>query len=140
MKPLLVVTGLLLAIVVVLRVGTTAERSTPPPPGSNGLGRELRPVPRSQLADEEINRQDPPDGERERREAHAFDRRPLLSALPATLHGVTFDIAGLAADDRTTIIDADGRGAGRRRVRIAFETLLRRTGDRSHAYRLAVRP
>ena len=139
MKPLLVVTGLLLAIVVVLGMGTTAERPTPPP-GSNGSARELRPVPRSQLADVEINRQDPPDGERERREAHAFDRRPLLSALPATLHGVSFDIAGLAADDRTTIIDADGRGAGRRRVRIAFETLLRRAGDRSHAYRLAVRP
>ncbi len=139
MKPLLVVTGLLLAIVVVLRIGTTAERPTPPP-GSHGSARELRPVPRSQLADEEINRQDPPDGERERREARAFDRRPLLSALPATLHGVIFDIGGLAADDRTTIIDADGRGAGRRRVRIAFETLLRRTGDRSHAYRLAVRP
>lgn len=139
MKPLLVVTGLLLAIVVVLRIGTTAERPTPPP-GANESARELRPVPRSQLADEEINRQDPAHGERERREARAFDRRPLLSALPATLHGITFDIAGLAADDRTTVIDADSRGVGRRRVRIAFETLLRRTDDRSHAYRLAVRP
>ncbi|MDQ3677210.1 MAG: hypothetical protein M3401_10475 [Actinomycetota bacterium] len=101
---------------------------------------DLRPVPAPQLTEEQINRQDPPDPQRQRDEARAFDRRPLLSALPTTLQGVTFDIGGLAADGRTTIVLADAHGLGRRRARIAYETLRRKTGDRSRSYRLESQP
>lgn len=141
MKPLLAITGLLLAIataVALLDAGTSEPPTTPP--GSSERTGELRPVPGSQLADEEINRQDPSDPEREDREARAFDQRPLLNALPITFRGVTFDIGGLAADGSTTIIHADHRGLGRRRARIAFETLRHQTGDRSDVYRLELRP
>ncbi|MCA1679749.1 MAG: hypothetical protein LC790_19480 [Actinobacteria bacterium] len=113
-------------------------RTTPPPSGTATVG--LRPVPAPRLTAEQINRQDPLDARRQRGEAHAFDRRPLLNALPTTLQGVRFDIGGLAADGRTTIIRADARGLGRRRARVAYATLRRRTGDRSRSYRIEIRP
>lgn len=100
----------------------------------------VRPVPAPSLTDLQINRQDPPDPQRQRDEARAFDQRPLLSALPTTFQGVTFDIGGLAADGRTTIVLADAHGLGRRRARIAYETLRRKTGDRSPSYRLEIQP
>jgi len=100
----------------------------------------LRPVPAPRLTARQINRQDRPDARRQRDEAQAFDRRPLLNVLPTTLHGVMFDIGGLAADGRTTIVRANARGLGRRRARIAYETLRRRTGDRSRSYRLETQP
>jgi len=53
---------------------------------------------------------------------------------------VRFDIGGLGADDKTTIITADAQGLGTRRARIAYETLLRRTDDRSSSYRLRLQP
>ena len=101
----------------------------------------LRPVPAPRLTEEQINRQDPRDTRRQRYEARAHDRRPLLNALPTTLQGVRFDIGGLAADGRTTIILADANGLGRRRARIAYATLRRQIGDRSpRSYRLEIRP
>ena len=99
-----------------------------------------RPVAGSGLSDEQIDRQDPPDPIRQRSEALAHDRRPLLNALPVVVHGVSFDIGGLAGDDRTTIIRADARSLGERQARIAFQTLRRLTGDRSRSYRLDVSP
>ena len=100
----------------------------------------LPPVPAPRLTARQINRQDPPDARRQRDEARAFDRRPLLSALPTTFESVRFEIGGLAADGRTTIIHASAGGLGRRRARIAFDTLRRRIGDRSRSYRLVIMP
>jgi hypothetical protein len=100
----------------------------------------LRSVPAPQLTAHEINRQDPPDARRQREEARVFDRRPLLSALPMTLQSVHFEIGGLAADGRTTIIRANAGGLGHRRARVAFNTLRRRTADRSRSYRLDITP
>ena len=98
----------------------------------------LRPVPAPRLTAREIDRQDAPDRRRQRREAAAFDRRPLLNALPVVLHGVRFEIGGLATDGRTTIIRARVAGLAHRRARDAFATLRRRTGDRSRSYRLDI--
>jgi hypothetical protein len=110
--------------------GTTARRSTV----------ALRSVPVPRLTARQINRQDPRDARRQRDEARAFDRRPLLSALPTTFQSVRFEIGGLATDGRTTIIHASAGGLGRRRARIAFDTLRRRIGDRSRSYRLVFMP
>ena len=134
---------LLIAAVVVVGVALLTEdtqhgRTTPPPSGTATVG--LRPIPAPRLTEEQINRQDPPDARRQRDEAHAFDRRPLLNALPTTLQAVRFDIGGLAADGHTTIIRAEARGLGRRRAWIAYATLRRRSGDRSRSYRLEIRP
>lgn len=138
----LLATLLIAAVVVVgviLLTGDTQHgRTTRPTSRTPTVA--LRPVPAPRLTEEQINRQDPPDARRQRDEARAFDRRPLLNALPTTLQGVRFDIGGLAADGRTTIIRADARGLGRRRARIAYATLRRRTGDRSRSYRLEIRP
>ena len=141
MRPLLatLLTAAFVVVGVTLLTGDTQHGRTTPRPSGTATA-VLRPVPAPQLTAEQINRQDPPDARRQRHEAHAFDRRPLLNALPTTLQGVRFDIGGLAADDRTTIIRADARGLGHRRARIAYATLRRRTGDRSRSYRLKIRP
>ena len=118
--------------------GTQDQRAKPPTTGTGTVS--LRAVPAPRLTEEQINRQDPRDTRRQRYEARAHDRRPLLNALPTTLQGVRFDIGGLASDGRTTIILADANGLGRRRARIAYATLRRRTGDRSRSYRLEIRP
>ena len=118
--------------------GTQGQRAKPPTSGTGTVA--LRAVPAPRLTEEQINRQDPPDARRQREEARVFDGRPLLNALPTTLQGVGFDIGGLAADGHTTIVRVDARGLGRRRARIAYATLRRRTGDRSRSYRLEIRP
>jgi len=100
----------------------------------------LRSIPAPRVTARQINRQDRPDARRQHEEAQAFDRRPLLTVLPATVQSVRFDIGGLASDGRTTIIRAHAGGLGQRRVRIAYATLRRRTGDRSRSYRLEIRP
>jgi hypothetical protein len=100
----------------------------------------VRSVPAPRLTARQIDRQDGPDPRRQRDEARVFDRRPLLSVLPTTLQSVRFEIGGLAADRRTTVIRANARGLGRRRARIAYDTLRRRTGDRSRSYRLEIHP
>src|ERR1044072_5880519 len=84
--------------------GTTVRRSTV----------ALRPVPAPRLTAQQINRQDPTDARRQRDEARAFDRRPLLSALPTTFQSARFEIGGLAADGGTTIIATSAGGLGGR--------------------------
>ena len=134
----LLVAAVVVVGVILLTGGMQHGRTTPRPSGTATAA--LRPVPVPRLTAEQINRQDPPDARRQRREAHAFDRRPLLNALPTTLQGVTFDIGGLAADGRTTIVRADAGGLGHRRARISYSTLRRRTGDRSRSYLLEIQP
>jgi hypothetical protein len=128
------------AVAGVALVGSAGHEQRTTPPRSRTATVALRAVPALRLTDEQINRQDQPDVRRRRDEALAFDRRPLLNALPVTLQGVRFDIGGLAGDGRTTIVRADARGQGRRRARMAFATLRRRTGDRSRSYRLRIAP
>ena len=134
---------LALAAVVVIGVtlptGDTSDRRTTTRTTGTGTV-ALRPVPAPRLTAEQINRQDQPVVRRRRDEARAFDRRPLLNALPTTVHGVRFAIGGLDTDGRTTIVRANARGLGHRRARIAYETLRRRTGDRSRPYRLEIQP
>jgi hypothetical protein len=134
----LAIAAVAVAGIVLLAGGKQGQRTRPPTLGTATVA--LRPVPAPRLTDEQINRQDPPDARRQRDEARVFDGRPLLNALPTTLQGVRFDIGGFAADGHTTIVRADARGLGRRRARIAYATLRRRTGDRSRFYRLEIRP
>jgi hypothetical protein len=99
-----------------------------------------RAVPAPRPTARQIDRQDRPDPRRQRREARAFDSRPLLAVLPTTLDGVRFEIGGLAAGGRATIIRASARGLGGRAARIAYDTLRRQTGDRSRSYLLEIEP
>jgi hypothetical protein len=139
MKRLLVT--LVLTVLAVAGIALLTGGANHTPPTTTGTGTlELRPVPAPRLTVDQINRQDRPNARRQRDEARSFDRRPLLNALPATLEGVNFDIGGLASDGRTTIIRAHPTRLGRRRARIAYETLKRRVGDRSHSYRLVIEP
>ncbi len=141
MKALLatvVVATLVVVGVNLLMGGHEGAPGTATTAGTNTVA--FRPVPAPRLTARQINRQDPPDPRRQREEARVFDRRPLLSALPMTFQSVRFAIGGLAADGRTTIIHAHADGLGRRRARIAFNTLRRRTGDRSRSYQLEITP
>ena len=141
MRTLLATLALAAVVVVSVTLLTGGTSEQPTTSRTTGTGTvALRPVPAPRLTAEQINRQDQPDARRRRDEARTFDRRPLLNALPTTVYGVRFDIGGLAADGRTTIIRAHARGLGRRRARIAYEALRRRTGDRSRSYRLEIRP
>ncbi len=140
MKALLIALVLAAAVLIGVNLLASGPSDEPGAVATTGGGPVLRPVAAPRLSERQIDRQDPPDARRQRDEARAFDRRPLLNALPITLHGVRFLIGGLAADARTTIIVADAGGLGRRRAVSAWEALLRRTGDRSGAYRLKVKP
>jgi len=138
----LVAVAIIAAIVMVGISLLTSNRHDAPKTRTTSSTRTatLRSIPVPRLTTRQINRQDQPDVRRQRDEAQAFDLRPLLNVLPTTLQSVRFEIGGLAADGATTIIRAHAGGLGRRRARIAYDTLIRRTGDRSHRYRLEIRP
>jgi hypothetical protein len=131
-----------LAAIVICGVSLlTGDHQKAPKTGTtSGTRTTVRSVPAPRLTARQIDRQDRPDRRRQRDEARVFDRRPLLSVLPTTLQSVRFEIGGLAADGRTTVIRANAGDLGRRRARIAYDTLRRRTGDRSSSYRLEIRP
>ena len=141
MRALLAI-AVLAAIVICGMSLLTGDHQEAPKTGTTSVTRTatVRSVPAPRLTARQINGQDRPDPRRQRDEAHVFDRRPLLSVLPTTLQSVRFEIGGLAADGRTTIIRANAGDLGRRRARIAYDTLRRRTGDRSRSYRLEIRP
>lgn len=70
----------------------------------------------------------------DRREARAFDGRPLLAHLPMVIEDAVIDVAGLATDGQTTIIEVkplDGRVAT---ARAAYRQALRARGDSGAAY------
>jgi len=134
----LVIAAVAVAGVTLLAGGKQGQRTMPPTSGTATVA--LQPVPAPWLTEEQINRQDASDARRQREEARVFDGRPLLNALPTIVQGVGLDIGGLGSDGHTTIIRVDARGLGRRRARIAYATLRRRTGDRSRSYRLEIRP
>jgi hypothetical protein len=134
----------LLAIAIlaaIVMVGTGDRHDAPKTTMTSGTRTAtLGSISAPRLTARQINRQDRPNPRRQRDEADVFDRRPLLSVLPTTLQSVQFEIGGLAADGRTTIIRANARGLGRRRARIAYDTLRRRADDRAGSYRLEIQP
>jgi hypothetical protein len=139
MRPLVVTLAFATVVLVAVNLLSDERDHAAPSPASRAARpTPMRPVPSPRLTEQQINHQDPPDRQRQRREARAFDRRPLLSVLPIIWQGIRFEIGGLADDARTTIVVADAQGRGRMRAQIAWRTLLRRTGDRSDSYRLRI--
>jgi hypothetical protein len=100
---------------------TPAPTRTPVPPK---LGRAV------------IDRQDRSTRRERERESRAFDSRPLLTRLPLELAGVRIDIAGLAADGRTTILSIDPGTRSRAHARAVYEHALAAYRDSGHAYGL----
>jgi hypothetical protein len=140
MRALLAIAVLGAIVICGVSLLTGDHQEAPKTRTTSGHTATVRSIPARRLTARQINRQDRPDRRRQRDEAHVFDRRPLLSVLPTTLQSVRFEIGGLAADGRTTIIRANAGDLGRRRARIAYDTLRRRTGDRSSSYRLEIHP
>ena len=135
-----VLAGFALVAVVCLAVVLLAD-STPTQrtPSTRSSPAETTPSgPR--LTEKQINRQDRTSKRQARREARAFDQRPLLNALPTNYQGVSVDIGGLAADGRRTVVTVDAHGQGRRWALVAYRALRRETGDRSDDYELEIRP
>lgn len=81
-----------------------------------------------------IDRQDHVSRAHEKREARAFDQRPLLAQLPLTYHGVRIDIAGLAADGRTTRLAVTATPDATGTPRAVYQEALRAFGDTGGAY------
>lgn len=92
------------------------------------------------LTAHEINRQDHPSQQLERRQRAAARARPMLPALPLRSDGVTIEIAGLAADRRTTLLRVSARLGGHAHALAVYRRELDRYGDSGHRYRPQVRP
>ena len=105
--------------------GAPAARVTPAPPV---LGRET------------INHQDRTSRARRRREAAAFDARPLLTRLPLELAGVRIDLAGLAPDGHTTTLAIDPGSRSRPFARRVYRRALATYRDPGRSYRLRWQP
>lgn len=86
------------------------------------------------LASAELNRQDRVNRAHRRRETRAFDLRPLLAVLPLELAGVRVDVVGLAADNRTTILEIAAGPRGRAYAEAVYSRTLSAYGDRGTAY------
>ena len=80
-----------------------------------------------------INKQDPPDPERQALEERVQRERPLLERLPVTVRGVTVDVGGLAPDNKRTVIDVRG-GRTVQDALAVYEALLKASGDSGKAY------
>jgi hypothetical protein len=98
---------------------TPAQTRTPAPPRLDGAA---------------INRQDRTTHQHRAREARAYDTRPLLSRLPLERAGVRIGIAGLAADDHTTVLVIDPGDRSRAHARNVYLRALRAVGDSGQAY------
>jgi hypothetical protein len=137
MRPRTILIGLAVLLAVIV-LAALAGSGTPPRPGST---QDTTSVPRAPvLTKREIDRQDRASPAVKQRESRIFDSRPLLNMLPAQSHGVDFDIGGLSADRRRTVITADAHGAGRTRAVAAYRALRRRVGDDSRNYELRITP
>lgn len=81
-----------------------------------------------------INKQDQASPAERRRQSRVMDERPLLNRLPLTVDGVSVDIGGLAADNKTTVITVD-RGRGTlSHARKVYVQLLHRYRDTGQSY------
>jgi hypothetical protein len=83
-----------------------------------------------------IDRQDRTSSAHRRREAEAFDARPLLSALPLERACVRIDIAGLAREGRTTVLSIAPGVHGRAFARAVYKRALALLDDPGTTYRL----
>lgn len=88
----------------------------------------------------EVNRQDRVSATHRRRETRAFDARPLLAVLPLELAGVRIEIAGLAADQHTTILTIGAGPRGRRYALALYRRALAAYGDPGTAYAIRWAP
>jgi hypothetical protein len=115
---------------------TDPRPPAPPPPAVTPAptpSAQPSPAP-PRLEPAEIDRQDRTSRRHRSREAHVFDARPLLSRLPLERDGVRVEIAGLGADDGTTVLAIDPGRASRAHARATYESALRDTGDPGTAY------
>lgn len=98
---LLAFAALFVLAVVALQLPETQVPAPSPPSSTATRPPTSTPPP---LVAAQLDQQDRVGRLHRRRETLAFDRRPLLSVLPLELAGVGIEIAGLAADGRTTIL------------------------------------
>jgi hypothetical protein len=91
-------------------------------------------VPSPAASSAEINKQDRWTKKEAREHLEAYERRPLLQQLPYVDDGISIDIAGLAADNETTILTVATPGATGAEARARYRQVLRRFGDSGRAY------
>jgi hypothetical protein len=96
------------------------------------------PQPPSTFTPDELDQQDRPGREHERRVAEASTTRPLLRLLPTRVDGVRIEIAGLDADNRTTLLDVYPGGRGAAHAREVYRRALLTVGDDGSAYRVRI--
>lgn len=106
---------------------TRPQRATPTPA-------PVRTPAPPRLSRAQINRQDRAGAARRAIEARVFDARPLLQRLPLARGGVRIDIAGLAPDDRSTVLSIDPGQRSRAHARRVYRSALRQTDDDGTAY------
>jgi hypothetical protein len=120
--------ALVLALLVAMRGGEPRRHDVRPAPTSTPAPPAVRP--------EVIEDQDRVSASHRRREARAFDQRPLLNALPIERAGVRVDIAGLAADGRTTVLTLSPGSRSRAFAEQVYRRALAAQGDTAAAYRI----
>jgi hypothetical protein len=86
------------------------------------------------LSSAEVNSQDRFTTREKRRHEQAHDSRPLLRRLPLSIDGVSIDVAGLAADNKTTILRVVRGRHTPKEARTAYRRALRRAHDTGNAY------
>ncbi len=88
------------------------------------------------LSPDQINKQDRFTAAEKRAQSHAMDSRPLLDHLPYVQDGVTVDIAGLAADNKTTILSVTTRTRTKQQAAATYQQILKRFKDPGTAYKV----
>lgn len=94
--------------------------------------------PPSAFTIDEIDQQDRRTAALDRRVAEAYNSRALLAKLPTTVDGVRITIAGLAADNRTTILMLSPRARGPRHAREVYRHALATLDDSGAGYRVRI--
>lgn len=118
----------------------TSKTATPAdttPLDAQASPQPARPAPVRSRA--RVNDQDHATTAEQRRADAAGATRPLLAHLPTTSHGIDLRVAGLAADDHTTVLTVyDPHGP--RHARRVYRRLLARYHDPGTAYAIQVLP
>jgi hypothetical protein len=131
------------ALIGLALAAATLERKSLPHPPATPAPRPLTPArpptvtpAPPHVRENAIDRQDRTTARQRQREAAAFDRRPLLSHLPLRLAGITIAIAGLADDERTTILSLNAGPRSRADALALYRRALTVYDDPGRAYRL----
>jgi hypothetical protein len=109
------------------------NNATPRPVQTPELQRTPTPPRASRAA---VDRQDRTSSRHRRREARAFDTRPLLNVLPVRRDGVRLDVAGLAADGRRALLAIDPGRRARGHALAVYRHLLAAARDSGRTYSL----